>query len=130
MLDLNQRPPPCKLGRSSPGGSCPVGESGLYTRYSTPQDVSESGRVRVCPAPVAARREALKKANTESSSVVVLVLRPQLPDWEFNRVTDGAQPATFGATIRRHLFLEVAQRCRIGLYKPVSLLEVAQRFCV
>ena len=42
----------------------------------------------------------------------------------------GLEPATFGATIRRHLFLGVVTRCRIGLSKPISLLVVADRFSV
>ena len=39
-------------------------------------------------------------------------------------------PATFGATIRRHLFPGVAVRCRIGLDKRISLLVVARCFWV
>ena len=46
------------------------------------------------------------------------------------RVTDGLQPAPFGATIRLHLFPGVSTRCRIGLSKPISLLVLARRFCV
>ena len=42
----------------------------------------------------------------------------------------GLEPATFGATIRRLLFLRVAVHCRIGLSKPILLLTVARRFCV
>jgi hypothetical protein len=42
----------------------------------------------------------------------------------------GLEPATFGATIRRHLFLGVAGGCRIALYKPISLLVVAYCFRV
>jgi hypothetical protein len=38
------------------------------------------------------------------------------------------QAPTFGATIRRHLFLGVAECCRIGLDKQISLLAVARRF--
>src|SRR5215204_5149634 len=38
--------------------------------------------------------------------------------------------ATFGATIRRRLFLGVARSCRIALSKPISLLTVAHSFCV
>ena len=34
------------------------------------------------------------------------------------------------ATIRRPLFLCVAVCCRIGVGKPVSLLEVTHRFCM
>jgi hypothetical protein len=36
----------------------------------------------------------------------------------------------FGTTIRRHLFLCVAIRCKIGVSKPFSLLSVARRFSV
>jgi hypothetical protein len=36
----------------------------------------------------------------------------------------------FGATIRIHMFLGVAQCCRIGLSKPISLLAVPHCFCV
>src|SRR5919112_662850 len=36
--------------------------------------------------------------------------------------------ATFGATIRRLVFLGVAAGCRIRLSKPISLLGVAHRF--
>jgi hypothetical protein len=32
--------------------------------------------------------------------------------------------------MRRHVFLRVAQYCRIGLSKPFSLLVVARCFCV
>src|SRR5215211_1123943 len=39
-------------------------------------------------------------------------------------------PATFGATIRRHLFLGVAAGCRIALDKPIPLLTVARGCCV
>ena len=42
----------------------------------------------------------------------------------------GLEPATFGATIRRYLFLEVAECCRIGLSKPIPSLEVARCYCV
>jgi hypothetical protein len=43
----------------------------------------------------------------------------------------GLEPATFSrATFRRLLFPGVAERCKIGLSKPVYLLVVAQRFCV
>jgi hypothetical protein len=38
--------------------------------------------------------------------------------------------ATFGATIRRYLFVGVAYRCRIGIDKLISLLRVAHGFCV
>jgi hypothetical protein len=38
--------------------------------------------------------------------------------------------ATSGATIRRHLFLGVAVRCRIGLDKAISVLVVARSFRV
>jgi hypothetical protein len=34
----------------------------------------------------------------------------------------GLEPATFGATIRRHPFLRVAVRCRINLSEPIVLL--------
>jgi hypothetical protein len=37
---------------------------------------------------------------------------------------------SFGVTIRRYQFLEVAGCCRITLDKPISLLMVARRFCV
>src|ERR687894_2676670 len=47
-----------------------------------------------------------------------------------SRVTDGARTATFGATIRRHLFLRVAQSYINNLDKPISLLAVARCFCV
>jgi hypothetical protein len=40
------------------------------------------------------------------------------------------QAPTFGATIRRHVFLGVATRCRNRLSKPISLLAVACCFCV
>src|SRR4028118_1437644 len=40
----------------------------------------------------------------------------------------GLAPATFGATIRRHLFLGVVGYCRIGKDRPISLLAVAHRF--
>jgi hypothetical protein len=43
--------------------------------------------------------------------------------------TQSRRPA-FGATIRRHLFLEVAECCRSRLSKPISLLAVARCFCV
>ena len=36
----------------------------------------------------------------------------------------------FGATIRCHSFLWVAHCCRIGVYKPISLLTVAYCFYV
>jgi hypothetical protein len=42
----------------------------------------------------------------------------------------GLEPAPFGATIRRPLFLEVAVGCKIGLSKPISLLVVARRCSV
>jgi len=43
----------------------------------------------------------------------------------------GLEPATSSrVTIRRHLFLRVAVRCRFGLDKLISLLAVACRFCV
>jgi hypothetical protein len=42
---------------------------------------------------------------------------------------DGLKSATFVATTRRHLFLRVAGRCRIGIDKPF-LLTVAHGFCV
>src|SRR5215208_6536243 len=38
--------------------------------------------------------------------------------------------ATFGATIHRHPFLSVAQHCRIGIDKLISMLTVAHGFCV
>ena len=38
----------------------------------------------------------------------------------------GLEPATFGATIRRHPFLGVAWGCSIGLSKPISSLVVAR----
>src|ERR687894_645326 len=47
-----------------------------------------------------------------------------------SRVTDGARTATFGAIIRRHLFLRVAQSYINNLDKPISLLAVARCFCV
>jgi hypothetical protein len=42
----------------------------------------------------------------------------------------GIEPATFGATIRRHLFPEITRRCRIALDKPILLLTVARGCCV
>jgi hypothetical protein len=42
----------------------------------------------------------------------------------------GLEPATFGATIRRYLFLSVAECCTIALTKLISLLMVAHRYCV
>ena len=43
----------------------------------------------------------------------------------------GLEPATSSrATIRQYLFPGVAVRCTIGLSKPISLLVLAQRFCV
>jgi hypothetical protein len=45
-------------------------------------------------------------------------------------VQDGLKPATFGAAIRRYLFLRVSVCCRIGLDKPVSLLQFAHRCSV
>src|SRR5215203_327658 len=42
----------------------------------------------------------------------------------------GLEPATFGATIRRCLFLDVAVRCTIGLSRPILLLAVARHFYV
>jgi hypothetical protein len=42
----------------------------------------------------------------------------------------GLEPARFGATIRRTLFLGVARNGRICLPKPISLLKVARCFRV
>jgi hypothetical protein len=42
----------------------------------------------------------------------------------------GLEPACFGATIRRTLFLGVARNSRICLPKPISLLKVARCFRV
>src|SRR3954451_17351414 len=39
-------------------------------------------------------------------------------------------PATFGATIRCHRFLGVAEGCKTGIVKPIPLLAVARRCCV
>ena len=55
MLDLNQRPPPCKLGQSFPGGYYPVEKSRLYKQFLRFLAPSVSYSVQVCPAPVAAR---------------------------------------------------------------------------
>jgi hypothetical protein len=59
MLDLNQRPPPCKLGQSFPGGYSPVGKSRLSKRLLAFLAPSFSCSVLVCPAPVAARLQRL-----------------------------------------------------------------------
>src|SRR5215207_4898268 len=55
MLDLNQRPPPCKLGQSFPDRYCPVRKSRLLKRFLAFLTTLCSCSVRVCPAPVAAR---------------------------------------------------------------------------
>ena len=54
MLDLNQRPPPCKFGQSFPGGYCPVGKSSLFKQFLPFLAALFSCSVRVRPAPVAA----------------------------------------------------------------------------
>src|ERR671915_2065609 len=59
MLDLNQRPPPCKLGWSFLGGYYPVEKCRLYKRFSTFLASSFSCSVRVRTAPVAARLQHL-----------------------------------------------------------------------
>ena len=41
----------------------------------------------------------------------------------------GLEPAPSGATIRRHTLPRVAERCKTGLSKPISLLAVAHRCC-
>ena len=51
----NQRPPPCKLGRSCPTTPCPVRKIRLSERFAAFRFGSESGRVRLRTAPVAAR---------------------------------------------------------------------------
>ena len=43
---------------------------------------------------------------------------------------DGLEPATFGATIRRHRLPRVAVRYKIGLSTPNRSLRVARRFWV
>jgi hypothetical protein len=55
MLGSNQRPPPCKLGRGFPTTLCPVREFRLSERFYGILVRSESGCVRLCTAPVAAR---------------------------------------------------------------------------
>src|SRR5918998_180749 len=54
MLESNQRPPPCKLGQSFPGGFCPVRKSRLSNRFLAFLAPSFSCSVRMCPALVAA----------------------------------------------------------------------------
>src|SRR5215207_5601527 len=53
MLDSNQRPPPCKLGRGFPGGFGFVEESRLSMGLSLFIAYPLFYYVRVCPAPVA-----------------------------------------------------------------------------
>jgi hypothetical protein len=43
---------------------------------------------------------------------------------------DGLEPATFGATIRRHRLPRVAPRCKNRLSKRISMLAVADSCCV
>src|SRR5215204_4323139 len=67
MLGSNQRPPPCKLGRGSPGGSYRVREFGLYRRFLIASNKIEFDRVRVCPIPVAARLQHISTSSGETS---------------------------------------------------------------
>src|SRR5215212_1348260 len=59
MLDLNQRPPPCKSGQTFQGEFCPVGKSRIYKRFLPFLAPSFSCSVRMRPAPVAARLQHL-----------------------------------------------------------------------
>jgi hypothetical protein len=59
MLDLNQRPPPCKLGQSFPGRYCPVRKSRIHERFLPFLAPLFSCSVRMRPAPVAARLQHL-----------------------------------------------------------------------
>src|SRR5918999_347027 len=54
MLDLNQRPPPCKFGQSFSDRFYPVGKSSLFKQYLPCLAALFSCSVRVRPAPVAA----------------------------------------------------------------------------
>ena len=59
VLDLNQRPPPCKLGQRFPGGYCPVGKSRINERFLPFRAPSFSCSVWMRPALVAARLQHL-----------------------------------------------------------------------
>src|ERR671917_539833 len=59
MLDLNQRPPLCKLGQGFPGRYCPIGKSSLSERFLAFLAPLLSCSVRVCPASVSARLQHL-----------------------------------------------------------------------
>ena len=54
MLDLNQRPPPCKFGQSISDRFYPVGKSSLFKQFLPFLAALFSCSVRVRPAPVAA----------------------------------------------------------------------------
>src|SRR3712207_5931771 len=59
MLDLNQRPPPCKLGQSFPDEYCPVGKFRIDKQFWPFITPVLSYSVLVRPAPVAARLQHL-----------------------------------------------------------------------
>src|SRR5215218_7465927 len=64
MLDLNQRPPPCKFGQSFPGRYCPVGKSRLSKRFLTFLAPSFSCSVRLRSASVATWLQQLTLLRT------------------------------------------------------------------
>src|SRR5215204_5477205 len=96
MLDLNQRPPPCKLGQSFPGMSCPVGKQRLSRRFLPFLALLLSCSVQVCtdPGPQSKKRrsvdrlpalDAVRLAALPGSSVSELVLK--LGDLHWLRAT-------------------------------------------
>src|SRR5215212_1342116 len=74
MLDLNQRPPPCKFGQHLPAGFCPVGKYRINTRFLPFLAPSLSCSVRMRPAPVAARLQNLTRCAATLVTVMHLSL--------------------------------------------------------
>jgi hypothetical protein len=72
MLDLNQRPPPCKLGQSFPGGYCPVGKFRISKQFWPFLAPVFSYSVLVRPAPVAARLQHLNLLRPVEVDVEIL----------------------------------------------------------